>query len=128
DVAMNYLRILRVKIVERIEQLIGPGQNLIGGKRASFTSHHLRQIVAGNKLHHEELAVAFRKMVTHARQRGMMQTSEQTRFAFELFAQPFVGKQGFFQRNGRIETLIDRLVDSAHAALSELPNDAITAL
>src|SRR6185503_12413415 len=102
--------------------------NLIGGKRTSFASHHLRQIVAGNKLHHEELAVAFRKMVTHARQRGMMQTCKQSRLALELFAQTFVGKQRFLQRNGGIETLIDRLVNRAHASLSELPNDAITAL
>ena len=125
---MNYLRLLRVKIVERIEQLIRPRQNLIRRKRTSFTSHHLREIIAWDKLHYEELAIAFRKMVAHARQRGMVQTCKKSRLTLELFAQAFVGKQCFLQRNGGIETLIDRLVDSTHTALSELSHDAITAL
>src|SRR5687768_15983289 len=125
---MDYLRILRVKVVKRIEQLIGPGQNLIAGERTSFASHHLRQIIAGDKLHHEKLSIAFRKMVAYTRQSRMMQTSEKPRLAFELLAQTFIGKQRLFQSDGGIETLIDGLVNCAHTALPELANDTITAL
>src|SRR5688500_14467686 len=125
---MDYLRILRVKVVERIKQLIGPGQNLIAGERTSFASHHLRQIIAGDKLHHEKLSVAFRKMVAHTRQCRMVQTSQKPRLAFELLSQTFIGKQRLFQGDGGIETLIDCLVDCAHTALPELANYPITAL
>ena len=59
---------------------------------------------------------------------GMMQAGEQSRLALELFSQTLVGKQRLFQRDGGVETLIDRFVHGAHAALSELANDAITAL
>ena len=58
----------------------------------------------------------------------MMQTCQQSRLALELLAQTFIGKKRFFKRNGGIETLIDGLVDRAHAALPELANNAITAL
>jgi len=67
-------------------------------------------------------------MVADARQRGMVQTSEQPRFALELFAQALVGNERFFQRDGRVETLIDRFIDGAHAALAELAHDSIPAL
>src|SRR5690242_271714 len=125
---MNDLRFLCVQIIERVEQLIRPRQHLVGGKRTSFTRHHLRQVVAGDVLHHEKLPVGFGKMVADARQRGMMQTCEQPRFAFELFAQTFVGKERLFQRDGGIETLIDGFIDGAHAALAELAHDPIPAL
>ena len=58
----------------------------------------------------------------------MMQTRQQTRLTFELLAQTFIGKQGLFQRDRRIETLIDGLVNCAHSALPELTDDTITAL
>src|SRR5215510_287423 len=108
---MNDLRILCVKIIERVEQLIRPRQNLVRGKRSSLASHHLRQIVAGDVLHHKKLPVSFRKMVADTRQRGMMQTSEEARLAFELFAQPFLRKKRLFQRDNGVQTLIDGLVD-----------------
>ena len=104
---MDDLRILRVQVVERVEQLIRPRQNLIRRKRTALARHHLRQIVAGDELHHEKLAVAFGKMVADARQCGMMQASQQSRLAFELLAQTLVGKQRLFQRHCGIETLID---------------------
>src|ERR1043165_5819552 len=99
---MDDLRILRVEIVERVKQLVRPGQHLIDGKWSPSPRHHLRQIIAGDKLHYEKLAISFGKMVTHARQRRMMQTREQTCLALELFAQTFVGKQRLFEGHGRV--------------------------
>jgi hypothetical protein len=57
-----------------------------------------------------------------------MQPREEPRFALELFTQAFFRKQCFFQRYSRIEALIDRLVNGAHAALAELSHDTIPAL
>src|SRR6185369_2112797 len=125
---MNDLRILCVEVVERVEQLVCPRQNLIHRKRTTFTIHHLRQIIAGDELHHEKLSVGFGKMVADSRQRGVMQTSEESRLALELFTQPFFRKERFFQRDSRIEALIDSLVNGAHAALAELAHDSIPAL
>src|SRR5215216_773487 len=125
---MDDLRILRVQVVERVEQLIRPRQNLVRGKWTSFAIHHLRQIIAGDELHHEKLAIAFGKMVADARQCGMMQASEEPRLTLELFAQAFFGKKRLFQRHGGIEALINRFVDSAHTALPKLAYDTIPAL
>src|ERR1043165_4526190 len=125
---MNYLRILRVQVIERVEQLIGPGQNLVFRKRASLAIHHLRQIVAGDELHHEKLPVVFRKMVAYTRQRRMMQAREESCFTFELLPQTFLGKQRLLQRDSGVETLVDGLVNRTHAALPKLANDAITTL
>src|ERR1051325_5588666 len=125
---MDDLRILCVQVVERIEQLISPRQNLIHRKRTAFTIHHLRQVVAGDELHDEKLSVAFGKMVADARQCGMMQTSEEPRLALELFTQAFFRKERLFQRYRRVEALIDRLVNGAHASLAELAHNTIPAL
>ena len=81
---MNYLRILCVQIIKRVEQLIAPGQHLIRRKRALLVRHHLGQIVAGNVLHHQKLAIAFAEVIAYARQGRMMHAREQTRFALKL--------------------------------------------
>src|ERR1044072_2036644 len=125
---MNYLRILRVQVIERIEQLIRPRQNLVCRKRASFASHHLRQIIAGDELHHEKLSIAFRKMVADTRQCRMMKTREESCFTFELLPQALLSKQRLFERDCSIKTLVDSLVNRTHTALPKLAYDAITAL
>ena len=89
---------------------------------------HFRQVFSGDVLHHQELTIAFVEMVADARQRLVMQPRQQTCLALELLAQFLVGKKRFFQRNRRIKPLVDGLVNRAHAALSELSNDAVTSL
>ena len=125
---MNDLRILRVEVVERIEQLIRPRQNLVDGKWTSFAIHHLRQIIAGDELHHEKLSITFREMVADTRQCRMMQAREESGLAFKLLSQAFLGKQRLFQRDRGVETLIDGLVNRTHPALPKLAYDAIATL
>src|SRR6185369_3287403 len=125
---MNYLRILRVQVIKRIEQLICPRQNLVRGKRAALASHHLRQVIAGYELHDEKLSISFRKMVADARQRRMMQSREESCLTFELLPQSLFGKQRLFERDCGIETLVDGLVNRTHTALPKLTNDAIASL
>src|ERR1043166_1360051 len=76
DVAMDNWRVLRVQIIERVEQLISPGQNLVGRKRSLFAGRHLRQVLAGNELHHEKLSVAFREVVANPRECRMMHSGK----------------------------------------------------
>ena len=128
DVAMDDLRILRVEVIERVEQLIRPGQDLIRRKRSALARHLLREIIARDELHDEKLTVALGKMVADSRKRGMMQPRQESCLTFKLLAQTFIGKQRLFQRHCRIESLIDGLVNCAHSALPELTDDAIPAL
>jgi len=67
-------------------------------------------------------------MVADARECGMMQASQQTRFALKLFAQAFFSKKRFFEGYSGVETLVDRFVNGSHATLPELAHDAIAAL
>ena len=125
---MNYLRILRVQIIERVAKLIGPANNFILRKRSVAGGQHLRQILARDVLHYEKLSVALVEMIADARQRRMVHPRQQPRFPLELLAQFLFRKKGLLQRDRRVQSLINCLVHGAHAALSELAHDAITAL
>ena len=72
---MDYLRFLSMKVVERIEKLIRPGQDLTSRKRTTLLRHHRLEIVTGDVLHYEKLALALRKMIAYSWQRWMMHTS-----------------------------------------------------
>src|SRR6266550_495796 len=117
---MNYLWVLCVQVIKRVQQLVAPGEYLVRWKRAALVCHHLCQIVAGDVLHDQKLTIAFAKMIAHARQSRMMHARKQTRLALKLSSQALVGKQSFLECDGGIETLIDRFVDCTHAALAEL--------
>ena len=125
---MDNLRILGVQIVECVTKLIGPTQHFILRKRRVAMRLHFRQVLSRDVLHHQELTIAFVEMVADARQRRVMQPRQQTRLALELLAQLLIGKKRFFQRHRRIKPLVHGLVNRAHAALSKLPNDAVTSL
>src|SRR5581483_5460266 len=89
---------------------------------------HLGQIDAGDVLHHQKLPVTFVKVIADTRQSRVMKPRQKTCFALKLLAQFFIGKKRLFERDNRIQTLINGFVNRAHAALSKLPHDAITAL
>ena len=125
---MDNFRILRVQIVERIAKLISPEEHFSLRKGALTCGQHCKKVFARNVLHHEKLTIAFVEMIADARQRLMMQTRQQTRLALELFAQPLFGKKCFFQRDSRIEPLVDRFVHRTHSALSKLTNNAVAFL
>src|ERR1051325_1764519 len=73
NIAVNNRRLLRVQIVERIEQLVGPLHHVVQGKRAALLLEHLFQVRAGDKLHDEKLPGPFREVVDHAGQRRVAQ-------------------------------------------------------
>ena len=122
---MNYLSFARVQKDERIEQLIGPGHNLIARKRSGLLRDNLSQVHAGDKLHYQKRAFAFREIVTHAWQRWMTELRQQPCFLLELPAQAIVNRKSLLQGHGRIESLIHCFVNSAHAALSQWSQDLV---
>ena len=58
----------------------------------------------------------------------MMQTREESCLTFELLPQSFFAKQGLLERDGCVETLVDRLVHRTHTALPKLAYDAVATL
>src|ERR1044072_289669 len=125
---MNDLRFLRMQIIESITKLIGPTENIVRREGAVAAFLHFEQVFAGNKLHHQKLAIAFIEMIAHSRQSLMVQTGEQARLTLKLFSQSFVSEQGLFESDHCIQSLIKRLVNCAHTALPELAHDAISFL
>src|SRR5213079_636106 len=114
---MNDLRLLGVQIIECIAKLIGPARNLSFRKRRSARSQHFRKVLTGDVLHDEKLTVAFVEVIAYAWPCRMMHPRQQSRLAFELFAQLLFRKEGFLEGDSRIQTLVNRLVYRAHAAL-----------
>src|ERR1041384_4654108 len=111
-------RFLRVQIIERIEQLIGPSQHFRRRESAPALREQFRHVVARNKLHHEELPVALREMIAHAGHRRVPETGEQPRFTFKSFAQELLGEETLFERDGVAEALIYGQINSAHATFA----------
>jgi hypothetical protein len=58
----------------------------------------------------------------------MVHARKQPGFPFKLLPQPLISKERFLQRHGGIKALVNRLINSAHSSLTELPNDPIAAL
>jgi hypothetical protein len=86
------------------------------------------QVLTLDVLHHQELPVLFQKMIAYARQCGVFQAVEQARLAFDRFAVVVVHAKRFLDRDDASKALVRRDVHSAHAALTDLPVDAIALL
>ena len=125
---MNDGRVLAVQVSQRAEQLVTPFDDLIGIKRPATFFEHCHQVIAGDVLHHQKLAVAFGKMIADFRERRVSQTGQQSGFALERLEHHLIGEEGLFECDGIAEPLICGLIDRAHAALSEQPHDEITIL
>src|SRR5256714_14739353 len=109
DVAVYDRRLLRVQVVERVEELVGPCEHLRGGGQAALAlAPHLFDVGAFDELHDEELTVAFREVVAHARERRVRETREQSGLSLELTTQFFVAERSLFERDRRIEAFVRR--------------------
>ncbi len=118
-----------MQVVERVEQLVGPFENLREGERAARArAPHLFEVGAADELHDEELPRAFVEVVAHAGQRRVRKPGEQTRLALELPPEFLAVERRFLERDGRVQALVQRLVNRAHPAARELAHDAVAAL
>ncbi len=131
---MNYRRFQIVKIIERVEQLINPLQNVFKRKRLSAFFQHSPQIVAFDQFHHQKLPVEFGKIIADEGNRFVAGFCQRFCLALKgidnqnlLF---FVGwfDNYFFERDRLAEPFVNRLINRAHSAVSKLTNDSVTPL
>ena len=126
EVAMHDAGAMRVS--ERVEHLHTEMCGLRRGQRAE----PIRQIVkrlAAHELHDHQEIVAVLMQLVDRRDARVVQPRERHRFRAKAFQNGVVCQVGIehLDRNVTIERLIHRLVDSAHAAASELLDDAVFA-
>src|SRR4051794_11398289 len=71
DIAMDDGRLLCVQVIQSVQQLVRPIQDLRDGKRCPTLFQLLKEVFAWNELHHEKLALLVREVVADARQGRM---------------------------------------------------------
>ncbi len=129
DVAVDDGRLVRVQVVERVEQLVGPAQRVRRREGAAFALlEQLREVGALDELHDEELAGLFDEVVAHFRQRGVAQVVQEVRLALEGFAQGGVVEEGLLDGDRAAEALVGGDEDGAHAAVADLSGHAVAVL
>ncbi len=94
DIAMDNLPVASVQIDQCVEQLIGPGNHGAPRKRARLLGNNLSEVSAGDELHYQKCPVAFREIVTDARQRRMMELRQQARLLLKLSPETLVNRKG----------------------------------
>jgi hypothetical protein len=128
DVAVDDGHLLRVQVVQGVEQLVCPSEHVGDGEGAPALLEHVGEVVAGDVLHDEELPLALGEVVADARQDVMPEVIEEPRLALEGAAQTRVVEEGLFDGDGRAEALVGRDVDGPHAAPPDLLADEVAIL
>jgi hypothetical protein len=110
-------RLLAMQVHQRLEQLIGPTQHLRDWEWPRLADQQRRQVIAGDKLHHQELPGRISEEVADPRQRRVPQARQQPGLALEGFVDLGSPRQQALEGHPVAEAGIDRLVDRAHTAL-----------
>jgi hypothetical protein len=108
---------VRVRLVERIRDRHGVAQRFVDRHRAARDP--LRQVLAVEELHDEELAPFVVADVVERADVGMLERGDRARLAVEALAELRVGGKGRRQDldgDGAIEPGVARAVDLPHAA------------
>lgn len=125
QIAMDDRRIAAVQIRERTSERYRTAYEFVFRDRFAPVER-VREVLAFNVLHDEELSGGLRKVVDDDRQRRMPQRGEQARFAFERPVRlrrfgdhPLCG-------NRIVQPQVDGFVHWTHAAFAERPHDSVT--
>ncbi len=128
DVAVNDRRILRVQVCQRIEELVGPFENLVGVNRLPRALHHGREVVARNVLHDEESPFPLDEVVHDDRDSTVSEPVEDRGLALERLLEPSSVDDRLLDGNLAAECLINGKVDRAHSTLPEVFLDQVPIL
>jgi hypothetical protein len=128
DISVNDGRPMRMQILQRIEQLIGPLQYLIAIKRPASEFQLCGEVITGDELHDKELAIAFDEVIADSGESDVMEAGEQSGFALEGARQLFVAEEGLLERDRRSQAEVDCLVDRAHPAVADHSYDPVSIL
>src|SRR6266446_6955248 len=90
DIAMNNLPFVRMQVDKRVEQLVGPGDDGVARHWPWLLGNYFGEVEAFDELHNEKCTVAFSKVITDARQRGMIEPGHQAGLPLKLFPLFFV--------------------------------------
>ncbi len=71
DVAVHDRRVLGVQVVERVEQAVGPAEDLLDGKSPAARLEQRREVASRDELHHQELVGVDAEVVHHHGERRM---------------------------------------------------------
>lgn len=67
-------------------------------------------------------------MIGDTRKRRVLKSRKKSCFLSKLLEGGWLGREGFFQGNRDSEPLINGLIDAAHSAFSQLPDNAVAVL
>ncbi len=125
---------LAMTILQRIEQLVGPGAHLRFGQ-LPLSGDTLRQALPFDEIHHQVRIAGFLEEIGHAHQMRMAEIRQHRRFLLKLLTQlrqrlpvDFGLRQHLLDRARGIQPEIPDPVDCAHSALAQLPRHAIPSL
>src|SRR6266508_1574448 len=120
---------MAVEIFQQTQQFVSPAQNLRFWKGTAAQFEQLREIVARNELHNEKIGFVFTEVVNYLWQTRITQVRKESRFTLEgPFGLGVLRGKHFFQCNKAIRPLVQSFVDSAHATVPQLADDAIAVL
>src|SRR5260221_14008145 len=118
---MQDWRLAGVEILKEAQDMISPTQHVEFGKRFSSRGQQLGQISPRDELHHEKLAVILTEIIHYLGQCHVTKISEQCGLTLKGPARVGIGSdESFFQCDHAANTLVDRFVNCAHAALTQL--------
>ncbi len=130
-------RVLRVQIVERVEKLVEPTDDVIDRERRLKLLEHVAKLFAFNKFHDKELPVLVRKVITDVRDDLVLDLRQKLGLAFERRLDQFLLlRAGSFDRidhdlldrAGRVENVVVGLINGTHSTVPKLAHDPVAAV
>ena len=120
-----------VAISESLHQLPRPAKNLASAQPSTL-GDDLTQILAVDEIHYQIGVAVFFEVISDARHIGVAELCQQSRFLPELLTKlrhrsPLSARIGhqLLECAGDVKSEVHRLVDSAHAALTQQGDDTV---
>ncbi len=125
EVAMDDPAAMRVP--ERVEHLHAQMRGLGRRERPEPIRQIVERLPAHELHHHQQLVVLLMMQLVDSRDARVVETRERDRLGAETLQHIRVGQVGIedLDRDLAVERLIDRLVDGAHTAATQLVDDAV---
>jgi hypothetical protein len=125
DVAVEHGGLPRVDVVEGGEELLGPGEDLVDGEGGVAAGLEGREVGAAEELHDEEAAGGVAEVVDDPGEGGVAEGGEDLGLALEGLGVLLGAAEHLLEGDRIAEAAVDGLVDGAHAAAPDQPDDLV---